>query len=276
MTPAPPLTGLPAAVVAVRGGGEMATAAARLLFLCGCRVLVLERAQPLAVRRLVSFAEAVFAGAVTVEGVEAARAEPDRAVASVLEGRLTVVVDPEAGLLEALRPHVLLDARMAKANLGTVRSQARLVVALGPGFEAGRDVHAVVETRRGPTLGRVIWSGAALPDTAQPEPVLGHGGERVLRAPRAGVFRATSRLGALVGDGELVGTVGGAEVRTAIGGLLRGLVADGVELPAGAKLGDVDPRGPAVDPRCVSDKARAIAAGVLEAVVVGLSRVPGR
>jgi xanthine dehydrogenase accessory factor len=258
-------------VVVVRGGGEMASAAARLLFLSGFPVAVLEREWPLAVRRRVSFAEAVLAGPADVEGVPGRRVDLDQ-VSSVLEDRqfVPVVVDPEGASLARLRPAILLDGRMAKRNLGTRRDDARLVIGLGPGFVAGKDVHAVVETQRGPDLGRVRWSGAAEADTMIPGAVQGYTERRVLRAPRSGVFRGEKRIGEVMMPAARVGTIDGEPVTATIPGLLRGLVADGVSVEAGAKIGDIDPRGPLIDPARISDKGRAVAAGVLEAVLVHL------
>jgi xanthine dehydrogenase accessory factor len=250
----------------------MASAAARLLFLAGFRVLVLERERPLAVRRRVSFAEAVLAGAADVEGVRGELVALD-GVGRDRPAFVEVTVDPDGRAVRLLRPDVLVDARMTKAAADTRREQAPLVIGLGPGFEAGRDVHAVVETQRGPGLGRVIWAGAALADTRIPSPVRGVTVERVLRAPRGGAFRSRRAIGDLVHAQEVVGEVDGAPVRAEIAGLLRGLVADGVVLREGVKLGDIDPRGREVDPAVVSDKARAVAAGVLEAAVLGTRRL---
>lgn len=241
----------------------MASAAARLVSLAGFRVVVLERAAPLALRRLVSFAEAVFAGACDVEGVRG------RLVAAsdlAADGQVSVVVDPDGVCLAALRPDVLVDGRMAKRDLGTRTADAPLVVGLGPGFVAGGTVHAVVETQRGPDLGRVLWSGEAEADTGVPAAVLGHTTARVLRAPAAGRFEGLCRIGSLVAAGETVARTGGAPVVAEIAGMLRGIVADGVPVEAGLKVGDVDPRGAAVDPARVSEKGRAIASGVLEAI----------
>jgi xanthine dehydrogenase accessory factor len=254
------------APVIVRGGGELATAAARLLFLTGLPVVVLERAQPLAVRRLVSFSEAVIAGEIVVDGVRARRF-------SAAELRpesdfVPVAVDPEGSAIARLRPRVIVDARMLKRNDGTSRTDAALVIGLGPGFVAGEDVHAVVETQRGSDLGRVLWAGAAEPDSAHPAAVLGYTEKRVVRAPSAGVFRGQARIGDIVIPGQVLGVVGTTPVTATIAGLVRGLIADGVEIPAGIKIGDIDPRGPGVDPARISDKARAVAAGVLEAVFV--------
>jgi xanthine dehydrogenase accessory factor len=261
---------MPAPVI-VRGGGELASAAARLLFLSGFPVAVLERAEPLAVRRLVCFSEAVLAGEAVVDGVLARRVMPDALGDS--RQYVQVAVDPDGAAIARIRPDVLVDARMRKRKGGTARADARFVVGLGPGFTAGDDVHAVIETQRGPDLGRVLWSGSAEPDSARPAPVLGHTEERVVRAPRDGRFRAAARLGGVVLPEQVLGTVDGEPVRARIGGLLRGLIADGVAVAKGTKVGDIDPRGPAVDAARLSDKARAVAAGVLEAVLIGCARL---
>ena len=258
-------------LVLVRGGGELASAAARLLFLSGFPVAVLEREQPLAVRRKVSFAEAVFTGETDVDGVAGRRVRTEEVAAALEERRFVpVAVDPDASLLAVLRPAVLLDARMAKRNLGTSLQDAPLVIALGPGFVAGRDVHAVVETQRGADLGRVRWTGSAEADTMMPGAVQGYADRRVLRAPRSGVFRAEKRIGEVVMPAARVGTVDDEPVAATIPGLLRGLVADGVRVEAGEKIGDVDPRGPLIDAARISDKGRTVAAGVLEAVLIHL------
>ncbi len=260
----------------MRGGGELASAASRLLFLTGFPVIVLEIAKPLAVRRLVSFAQAVFSGEALVEGVMGRRVDLAAARAALsVRAFLPVVVDGDATSLEGLRPGILVDARMVKRGHSTRRGHAPLVVGLGPGFTAGEDAHAVVETQRGPDLGRVLLHGSAQPDTAVPALVAGVGEDRVLRAPCAGAFVAACRIGDVVAAGDTVGAVDGARVVARCAGLVRGLLADGVGIEAGVKVGDVDPRGLAVDPGRISDKARAVAAGVLEAVLVGRTRMEG-
>jgi xanthine dehydrogenase accessory factor len=251
----------------VRGGGEMASAAARLLFLSGMRVVVLERAQPLAVRRLVSFADAVFAGERCIEGVWGRLVDAD-AAAGAADSGVPVVVDPEGAFLARFRPEVVVDARMAKRRAADRERGTAFLVGLGPGFTAGVEVDAVIETQRGPDLGRVVWSGGAEPDTSLPSPVLGITEKRVLRAPRTGPFRGHVALGARVAAGDVIGEVEGEPVSTPIAGLLRGLLQDGVPVDAGVKVGDVDPRGSVVDPAAISDKARAVAAGVLEAILL--------
>ncbi|HVR72593.1 MAG TPA: selenium-dependent molybdenum cofactor biosynthesis protein YqeB [Vicinamibacteria bacterium] len=256
--------------VVVRGGGELATGGARLLFLSGFPVAVLERPAPLAVRRLVSFAQAVFAGEAEVEGVRG-RLVDAQGLEPALAARafVPVLVDPEGASLVASRVAVIVDARMAKRNLGSTREQAPLVVGLGPGFTAGLDVHAVVETQRGPALGRVYWRGKAEKDTMEPAAVRGETERRVLRAPCAGTFAGRRRIGDVVGPGAVIGEVGGDPVCAQVPGMVRGLLADGVRVGPGEKVGDIEPRGADVDPARVSDKARAVAAGVLEAVLIG-------
>jgi xanthine dehydrogenase accessory factor len=266
----------PAGPVLVRGGGELGSAVARLLFLSGFPVAVLERDAPLAVRRRVCLAEAVFAKTASVEET-AGRLVPASRIGEALDegGFVPVAVDPEASCLAQLKAEVLVDARMAKRLLDTRIDQAALVVGLGPGFVAGRDVHAVVETQRGPDVGRVIWSGPAEPDTSVPAPVAGHAESRVLRAPRTGVFRGHRRIGDIVQAGEVVGEIEGTSVPAPISGLLRGLLGDGVPIRAGVKVGDVDPRGRAVDVTRVSDKGRCVASGTLEAILIRLRGLTG-
>jgi xanthine dehydrogenase accessory factor len=268
------VTPRPAGPVLIRGGGELASAAARLLFLAGFPVAVLEREAPLAVRRRVCLAEAVFSGTAEVEETPGRLvAASDIRAAWDSGGFVPVAVDPDGACVAELGPDAVVDGRMVKRVLDTRTDQARIVVGLGPGFVAGRDVHAVVETQRGPALGRVIWNGPAEADTSVPSPVAGHAESRVLRAPRGGVFRGRCRIGDLVRPGEPVGEIDGTLVIAPIAGLLRGLLGDGVAIRPGVKVGDVDPRGREVDPSRLSDKGRAVAAGTLEAILIGLRRL---
>jgi xanthine dehydrogenase accessory factor len=256
-------------VVLIRGAGEMATGVAHVLHRSGFRVAMTERAHPLAVRRRVCFSEAVYEGTVRVEGLVARRvARPGEIDRAWRAGEIPVLVDPSARVRRLLKPDVLVDAIMAKRNLGTRRGQAGLVVALGPGFVAGRDADVVVETNRGHNLGRLIYSGRAEANTGVPAPVEGVTTARVLRAPRAGVFRARASIGSRVRAGQIVGRVGGEPVRARIDGTLRGILRDGQRVSAGLKVGDVDPRG-ATARYCalISDKARAIGRAVLEAIL---------
>lgn len=255
-------------LVVLRGGGDLATGAAVRLVRAGFPVVVCELSRPLTVRRTVALSLAVLDGEVVVEGVVGRRVEATEAVAVAASGVVPVLVSPD---LPPLPTVIVVDARMAKRNLGTTLTDAPLVVALGPGFVAGVDCHAVVETLRGPRLGRVLWHGAAAPDTGVPGEVGGHGADRVVRAPVAGEVRWARAIGDRVEAGEVLGRVGDHEVRAGLSGVVRGLVAEGTAVPAGLKVGDVDPR---VDTRCdeISDKALAVGGGVLEAVLTWLAR----
>lgn len=261
----------------IKGAGDLASGVALRLSRAGFAVVMTEIAQPTVVRRTVAFAEAVYEGSAAVEGLEAVTARgPGQIEAALRRGAIPILVDPSADVLCEVRPCLLVDAIVAKRNLGTTIADAPAVVALGPGFVAGRDAHAVVETKRGHSLGRVISEGTALPDTGVPGEVAGHAGDRLLRAPVAGVFRAALDIGARVTAGQVVGHVGDAPVRSRLDGIVRGLLHSGLEVTAGFKLGDVDPR--AVREHCftVSDKALAVGGGVLEAAcaLLGGARFP--
>lgn len=261
------MTRLSENLIFIRGGGDLATGVVHRLRQAGFQVLVAELPQPLCVRRAVAVAEAVYAGQVTVEGLTARLvADP---LAGVAPGEVPVIVDPDGAAIRRLRPAVVVDARMAKRPLDTRLTDAPLVIALGPGFRAGRDCHAVVETQRGHHLGRVYWQGEAASDSGQPEPVRGLSPERVLRAPRAGVFQAVKQIGDPVRAEEVVGEVAGAPVIARCDGVLRGILHDGLTVSAGLKIGDIDPRGVREYCFSISDKARAIGGGVLEAVLAG-------
>lgn len=256
-------------VVVVRGGGDLATGVVWRLHRAGFDVLVTELPDPLTVRRTVAVSSAVRDGVVDIEGLVARRVD-DVAAARACWARseVPVLVAPTlADLAPFGHRAVVVDARVAKRNIDTARDDADLVVALGPGFVAGPggDCHAVVETRRGARLGRVIWSGAAAADTGTPGLVAGHGAERVLRAPVAGEVRWQATIGDVVVAGQVLGRVGTAEVGAPFPGVVRGLVAEGVVATVGLKIGDVDPRS---DVSCheMSDKALAVGGGVAEAV----------
>ncbi len=255
-------------MVIIKGGGDLASGVAHRLHRAGFQVVITELPQPTVIRRTVAFASAVFEGQVTVEGVTARRLDDLAAVPTALaEGVIPVLVDPPAEAVRRLRPDVVVDAIMAKRNTGTRFTDAPVVVALGPGFVAGVDCHAVVETQRGHYLGRVILTGTAAPNTGEPGETAGVGGERVLRAPVAGTFRGRRRISELVAAGDVVAEVDGVPVIAAIAGVLRGLLHDGLAVPPGMKVGDVDPRGQPEYCFTISDKARTVAGGVLEAIL---------
>lgn len=258
-------------LILLRGGGDLGSGVAHRLHRAGFSVVITELPQPLCVRRAVAFAEAVYAGAATVEGVTARLvADANAARATLAAGDIPVLVDPQGRALAELRPAVVVDARLAKRNLGTTLHDAPLVIGLGPGFTAGVDCHAVVETNRGHNLGRVYWQGGAEPDTGQPEPVRGYSVDRVLRAPCAGIFAGRKQIGDAVSAGDVVAEVDGAPVVAAFSGVLRGLLHDGLTVSAGLKVGDLDPRGVREHCFTISDKARSIGGGVLEAILHGL------
>ncbi len=258
-------------LILVRGGGDLGTGVAHRLHRAGFTVMVTEVARPLAVRRAVAFAEAVYAHKITVEGVTARLApDPMVGIAHTVLGEIPVVIDEANTVIQQMRPPIVVDARMAKTNLGTRLADALFVVCLGPGFTARVDCQAVVETNRGHNLGRVYWEGSAEADTGQPESVSGFAGSRVLRASREGVFSGRRQIGDLVQKGDVLAEVDGAEIKAEFDGALRGLLHDGLRVAQGMKVGDLDPRGLREYCFQISDKARAVGGGVLEAVLAGM------
>jgi xanthine dehydrogenase accessory factor len=255
-------------LVLIKGAGDLATGVAVRLFRCGFRLAMTEIPRPLMVRRTVSFGEAVYEGKVQVEGIEAIRAaDCCEARAAIASGKIPILIDPAAHCLGELRPTVVVDAIMAKHNLGTRITDAPTVIALGPGFTAGVDCHAVVETNRGHSLGRVITHGSAEPDTGQPGEIGGKTNERLVRAPVTGVVIAKAAIGERVAEGQILAQVGNEPVCSGTAGVLRGMIRSGAEVSAGTKIGDVDPRAEPGHCYLVSDKSLAIAGGVLEALL---------
>lgn len=257
----------------VRGGGDLATGVIYRLRRAGLPVGVLELEQPRVVRRGAAYAEAMYSGEIAVAGLTARRVPLDDLGGLVAPGAVEfvpVVVDPAGQAVARLRPAVLVDGRMAKAALDTRLEQAPLVVGLGPGFEAGINCHAVVETNRGHDLGRVLWQGSAQPDTGKPEAVLGFEKERVLRAPVSGRLQARKAIGDLVLPGEQIAAVDGQPILAPFGGVLRGLVHDDLPVTANEKVGDLDPRGRREACFTISDKSLAVGGGVVEAVLTWL------
>ena len=254
--------------VMIRGGGDLASGVAARLHRAGLGVVITELLQPLVVRRMASFAQAVFSGQIEVEGIRARRvANLDEAGAVLAQGEIAVLVDESLSSLADLQPVVLVDARMRKRPPETALDAADLVVGLGPGFVAGENCHAVVETMRGHDLGRVFWQGGAMPDTGVPESVMKKEGERVLRAPVDGVLQGGVAIGRQVKTDEVIAHVDEAVIKAPFDGVLRGLVADGLQVRAGMKVGDLDPRNDPSYAFRISDKALAVGGGVLEAVL---------
>jgi len=258
-------------LVVVRGAGDLATGCIVRLVRSGFRVVALEVARPSAIRRTVCLSEAMYDGVACVEGVRAERCL--RVPEAWSPGDpVPLLEDPECRSLERLAPVALVDAIVAKSRAGTRLDMAPVVVALGPGFEAGRDAHAVVETNRGHDLGRVILQGCAEANTSVPGRIAGHDRQRVLRAPAAGTVEALRAIGDEVQAGDPVLSIQGVTVRSGIGGVVRGLIRPGFEVQPGLKVADVDPRGVREHCFSVSDKSRAVAGGVLEAILMLASR----
>lgn len=256
-------------LVVVRGAGDLATGCIVRLVHAGFRVVALELDRPSAIRRTVSLSEAMYDGTACVEGVRAFRCE--RVPEAWESGEVPILEDPEGRTVAPLAPAALVDAIVAKRNTGTRIDLAPLVVALGPGFAAGVDAHAVIETNRGHDLGRVIFHGSAEGNTGVPGQIAGQDRRRVIYAPATGPVEVLHAIGDRVEEGEPVLSIRGVEARAALGGVIRGLIRHGFAAREGLKVADVDPR--CVREHCfsVSDKARAVAGGVLEAILA-LSR----
>ena len=257
-------------LVVIRGGGDLATGVAYRLHRAGFPILVLELAKPLVVRRRVALATAVLEKQVQVEGLRGVLVDTVEAATAVAQtGQIPLLISPH---LAQLPLSILVDARMAKRNIDTAVEQAPFVVALGPGFVAGQDCHAVIETKRGHRLGRVIWQGAAMPNTGIPGLVGGKGAERVIRAPVAGTVSWQVGIGDSVAEKALLGSVNGREIRAPFSGVLRGLIASDTAVKAQLKIGDIDARADRAACFTISDKALSIGAGVLEAILTHLNQ----
>ena len=260
-------------IVLIKGGGEMATGIAHRLNRCHFKVCMTEISHPQAVRREVSFCEAVYDREKTVEGLTARLVDSYDRIPDLWDtGKIPIIVDPEAKVKDFLKPAILVDAILAKKNVGTRITDAPLVIGLGPGFYAGRDVHLVIETNRGHNLGRVISKGAAEENTGIPGVIAGFSAERVLRAPADGTLETVRQIGDPVQAGDVVGSVEGFQVQAEIKGVIRGLLRDGTSMWKGMKTGDIDPRGIKEHCYTISDKARAVGGGVLEGILSHFNR----
>lgn len=268
------MTALKDRVIIIKGAGEMASGVACRLYRANFRrILMLETPSPLAVRRQVSFCEAIHEQQKIVEGIEAVRVTADAELQQAWQaGKIAVTVDPRGESVRRLRPDVLIDATLAKRNLGLAITDAPLVVALGPGFTAGRDCHVVIETNRGHDLGRLINAGMAEANTGIPGNIAGYTAERVLRAPADGLFTTQKRIGGPVRQGEVIGRIGTIAVAAQIDGILRGLIRSGSTVTKGLKIGDIDPRGDAGYCDTISEKARALGGAVLEALLAAYNQ----
>ena len=261
-----PLCGL---VILIRGAGELASGIAHRLARAGFKICMTELPQPLAIRRRVCFSEAVYGGSCEVDSLTGELVDSLEEIQHCWKmGSVPVLVDPAADIRESLHPDVVIDGIMGKRNTGTVLGHAPLVIGLGPGFEAGRDVHVVIETNRGHRLGALIDHGAAEADTGQPGDISGYREERVLKSPCGGVFLTDQVPGTLVARDQLLGTVNGESIRARIPGALRGILRNATPVAAGTKLADIDPRNEISYCHSISDKARTVSGGVLEAIMM--------
>ncbi len=259
--------------VVIRGAGELGSAVARRLWLAGFEVMAVDRPEPTAIRRKVCLANCIYTRKMKLEEIPASKADNLLQTRQLLQkGILPVLIDSEGKLIKKLKPQILVDARMAKKNLGTSIKDAPIVIGLGPGFEAGKDVHYVIETNRGHNLGRVIRFGKAEENTGIPGEIQGFSSQRLLRAPKKGIFKSKKNIGDFIIKGQIVGWVDGSPIKAQIKGMLRGIVKSGLEVNKNSKIGDIDPRG--VKSYCftVSDKANAVAGGVMEAVLRSLAK----
>ena len=255
-------------LILVKGAGDLATGTAVRLYRAGFQVVMTDIAQPTAVRRTVAFSQCIYDGQTTVEGITARKAENRDQVRDILAaGEIPVLVDPQAAILAQLPFMVVVDAILAKKNLGTTISDAPIVLALGPGFTAGVDCHGVIETKRGHDLGRLILEGTAIPNTGVPGDVGGYTTERIIRAPADGPFEPVAQIGQQVNLGDVVAKVNGIPVTAQLTGIVRGMLPAGIPVTTGMKAGDIDPRCEVRHCFTVSDKARAIGGGVLEGIL---------
>ncbi|CCK82326.1 selenium-dependent molybdenum cofactor biosynthesis protein YqeB [Desulfobacula toluolica] len=266
-------------LILMRGGGDLGSAVAHKLYRCGFRVVISEVENPLVVRRTVSYAQAVIEGESIVEGVKAVLVKTqDDIIPAISHGDIPVFIDPQLDIIERLKPYAVIDSTMSKKNRGMNIQMAPLTLALGPGFKAKEDVDAVIETKRGHFLGRIIYNGQAIANTGIPESVNGYGKERVLRAPCQGTVMHKREIGDFINKGCVICSVNNEPVKAPFDGMLRGLIMQGASVKKGLKIGDVDPRCKKEYCYSFSDKARAVAGGVLEAVLHHLhhARIPNQ
>ncbi len=261
-------------LVIIRGGGDLASGVAVRLFHSGFKIIILETKHPQAIRLPVSFANAVYHGFCSIENIEGVLAQTNEHAKEVIDSRrIAVLIDPFGIAIEQYKPLVLIDAIMAKRNLGTRKDQAPFVIGLGPGFQAGVDVDAVIETKRGHYLGKVIYQGSALADTGIPGEIKGESEKRLLRAPVDGQIIQAHKIGDLVQTGDIIARINDIPVRAELSGVLRGLIYPNTQVNKGMKVGDIDPRG--IKDYCftVSDKALSVGGGALEAICSYLSNL---
>lgn len=257
-------------IVVVRGGGDIATGTIQKLYRSGFKVLVLEIDKPTAIRRNVSFSDAVYNGNTVVEGIKAALVKNEYEINNNWEnGVIPIAIDSSGELINKIKPNIVIDAILAKKNMGTCKKMAPITIALGPGFKAGEDVDVVIETMRGHNLGRLIFEGSAIENTGVPGEIGGYSKERVIYSSNNGVIKNISNIGDIVEKGQVIALIGEENVLATISGILRGIIKDGTEVYKGLKICDIDPRLKEIENyNTISDKARSIGGGVLEAILM--------
>ena len=254
--------------ILIRGAGDLATGIAYRLYKCGFEIIMTETKVPLTVRRTIAFSRAVYEGNAEVEHVTAKLTDgPEQIDDRIKKGYIPLLVDPELKYLKEYKADVVVDAILAKKNLGTTIDAAEFVIGVGPGFTAGKDCHVVVETMRGHNLGKVIHEGCAIPNTGIPAEVGGYSVERLIRATAAGLYEPVVKIGEHVEKDQIVAYSGGKPVRALMSGIVRGMLQSGVNVTIGMKCGDIDARCEEEYCYTISDKARAIGGGVLEAIM---------
>lgn len=253
--------------VIIRGGGDLGTGIAYKLYKSGYKVIILEINNPLAVRRTVAFSEAVYENEVTVEGVRGIFVKDKNGIYEILNsGTIPIFIDSEGDIIRDIKPLAVIDAIIAKKNLGTKKSMAPITIGIGPGFEAGKVVDLTIESNRGPNLGKIIYSGKTSEDTGIPSSVMGYTKERVLRAPRDGMVTSFYKIGDTINKGEVICTVGDKKLIAPFTGLLRGMIKEGVFVNKGLKIGDIDPRCIHEYAYTISDKARNIGDSIVKGI----------
>jgi len=255
-------------MILIKGAGDLATGVAHRLKKCGFNIVMTEISEPTMVRRTVAFSQAVYDKEVEVEGIKAVLASEKQDIYNIIEhGNIAILVDEKANIVDEIKPDIIIDAIIAKKNLGTNITDAKIVIALGPGFSAGFDCHCVVETKRGHYLGKTIYSGSAIPNTGVPGDIGGYTKERIIRATDEGKIAPISKIGDYVEKGQIVAYVNETPIFAEINGIVRGMLQKDIKVFKGMKSGDIDPRCEKNHCFTISDKARSIGGGVLEAIL---------
>ncbi|WP_370773287.1 selenium-dependent molybdenum cofactor biosynthesis protein YqeB [Clostridium sp.] len=255
-------------IVLIKGAGDLATGIAYRLKKSGFDIVMTEINNPTTVRRTVAFSQAVFDNEIEIEGIKGIKVNNiDEIYIEISKGNIPIIIDEKANIIKELNPNVVVDAIIAKKNLGTSINDAPIVIGVGPGFEAKKDCHLVVETKRGHYLGKVIEEGSAIPNTGIPGDIGGYTKERIIRASGEGKIKPVARIGDYVKKGDVVAYIDGVEVLAEIDGIIRGMLQDGIEVFKGMKSGDIDPRCEKNHCFTISDKARSIGGGVLEGIL---------